>query len=219
MKFKDIVEEEFNKEYYQTLHRFVEQEYQTKTIFPPKQEIFKALNLCAFEDVKVVILGQDPYHGIGQANGLSFSVRKGVPIPPSLVNIFKELHSDIGCSLPNHGDLTSWAKQGVLLLNNVLTVQQGKANSHMNKGWERFTLHIIKALNKREKPLVFILWGKNAKEKAQYINTSKHLVLSSSHPSPYAADYGFFGSKPFSKTNVFLIQHGIEPIRWEIDNV
>lgn len=219
MKFKDIVQKEFGQDYYQELHSFVEEEYQTKTIFPPRQEIFRALNLCSFENVKVVILGQDPYHGYGQANGLSFSVRKGVPIPPSLLNIFQELYTDIGCAIPNHGDLTSWAKQGVLLLNNVLTVQQGRANSHMGKGWEIFTLHIIKALNQREKPLVFILWGKNAKEKAQYIDTSKHLVLTSSHPSPYAADYGFFGSKPFSKANAFLMQHGMQPIQWEISNV
>ncbi|MFV0393849.1 MAG: uracil-DNA glycosylase [Coprobacillaceae bacterium] len=219
MKFKDIAQTEFSKDYYKQLHQFIEQEYQTKTIFPPKQEIFRALNLCPFEDVKVVILGQDPYHGYGQANGLSFSVRKGVAVPPSLINIYQELHNDLGCAIPSHGDLTSWAKQGVLLLNNVLTVQQGRANSHSGKGWETFTLNIVKALNAREKPLVFILWGKNAKEKQQYINTNKHLVLTSSHPSPYSADYGFFGSKPFSKANTFLTQQQMQPINWEIPNV
>lgn len=219
MKFKDIAQAEFSKDYYKQLHDFVEREYQTKTIFPPKQEIFRALNLCPFDDVKVIIIGQDPYHGYRQANGLSFSVRKGVPIPPSLMNIYQELCSDIGCPIPNHGDLTNWAKQGVLLLNNVLTVQQGKPNSHAGKGWETFTLNVVKALNSREKPLVFILWGKNAMEKQQYIDTSRHLVLTSSHPSPYSADRGFFGSKPFSKTNAFLVQHQMPPIQWEIPNV
>lgn len=219
MKFKDIVTIEFSKPYYQQLHDFVEQEYQTKTIFPPKQEIFRALNLCAYEDVKVVILGQDPYHGYQQANGLSFSVRKGLPIPPSLVNIYQELHTDMGCQIPSHGDLTSWAKEGVLLLNNVLTVQQGKANSHAGKGWEIFTLEIVKALNAREKPMVFILWGRKAMEKQQYIDQHKHLVLVSPHPSPYSADRGFFGSRPFSKANHFLKTHQIPPVNWEIPNV
>lgn len=219
MRFRDLATIEFSKDYYKTLHDFVEEEYQTKTIFPPKQEIFRALNLCPLEDVKVVILGQDPYHGFKQANGLSFSVHKGVPIPPSLINIYRELHTDIGCAIPMHGDLTSWAKNGVLLLNNVLTVQQGKPNSHAGKGWEIFTLNIVKALNQREKPVVFILWGKNAMAKKQYIDTNKHLVLTSVHPSPYSADRGFFGSKPFSKANAFLQENNMLPVDWEIPNV
>lgn len=216
MKFKDIVQKEFEQPYYKELHNFVEQEYQTKTIFPPKPAIFRALNLSEYDDVKVVILGQDPYHELHQANGLAFSVQKGVKIPPSLVNIYQELHDDLGCSIPSHGDLTEWAKQGVLLLNNVLTVPQGRANGHAGRGWETFTLNIVKALNQREKPLVFILWGRNAMDKQKYIDTSKHFVLTSAHPSPLSAYRGFFGSKPFSKTNAFLQQHGMEPIDWQI---
>lgn len=219
MKFDEITSQELTKDYYKKLLDFVEQEYQIKTIFPPKQEIFQALNLCDFEDVKVVILGQDPYHQPQQANGLSFSVRKGVKVPPSLANIYKELQLDIGCQISQHGDLTSWAKQGVLLLNNVLTVEYGKPNSHRGQGWETFTLNIVKQLNQREKPLVFILWGKNAMEKSQYIDTSKHLVLTSVHPSPLSAHRGFFGSKPFSKANNFLQKHHMTPIIWEIPNV
>lgn len=219
MKFNEIIKQELTKDYYRQLLDFVEEEYQIKTIFPPKDEIFRALNLCEFEDVKVVILGQDPYHQPQQANGLSFSVRKGVRVPPSLTNIYKELQLDIGCQIPQHGDLTSWAKQGVLLLNNVLTVEYGKPNSHRGKGWEVFTLNIVKALSQREKPLVFILWGKNAMEKQQYIDTSKHLVLTSVHPSPLSAHRGFFGSKPFSKTNHFLRKHHMTPVNWGIPNV
>ena len=219
MKFNEIIKQELTKDYYKQLLDFVEAEYQTKTIFPPKDEIFRALNLCEFEDVKVVILGQDPYHQPQQANGLSFSVQKGVRVPPSLTNIYKELQLDIGCQIPQHGDLTNWAKQGVLLLNNVLTVEYGKPNSHRGKGWEIFTLNIVKALSQREKPLVFILWGKNAMEKQQYIDTSKHLILTSVHPSPLSAHRGFFGSKPFSKTNNFLHKHHMTPINWEIPNV
>ena len=164
-RFKTIVEIESQKEYYQKLHQIIEKEYETKTIYPPKQEIFRALNLCDFDDVKVVILGQDPYHEPHQANGLAFSVTKDVRIPPSLVNIYKEIHDDLGLPIPHHGDLTYWAKQGVLLLNNVLTVERGKANSHKGLGWETFTLNVVRYLNEREKPLVFILWGKNAIEK------------------------------------------------------
>lgn len=219
MKFNEIIKQELSKDYYKKLLDFVEEEYQTKTIFPPKDEIFRALNLCEFEDVKVVILGQDPYHQPQQANGLSFSVHKGVRVPPSLTNIYKELQLDLGCQIPHHGDLTNWAKQGVLLLNNVLTVEYGKPNSHRGKGWEIFTLNIVKALSQREKPLVFILWGKNAMEKQQYIDTRKHLILTSVHPSPLSAHRGFFGSKPFSKTNNFLHKHHMTPINWEIPNV
>lgn len=217
-KFKEIIEQEKSKDYYQNLHTFVEQEYLSKTIFPPKENIFRALELCDFDDVKVVILGQDPYHELHQANGLAFSVTKDVKIPPSLVNIYKELNDDLGIKIPNHGDLTSWAKQGVLLLNNVLTVEEGKANSHAKKGWETFTLNIVKALNEREKPLVFILWGKNAIEKQKYIS-NHHLVLTSPHPSPLSSYRGFFGSKPFSKANQFLKDNGIEPIDWSIEDV
>ena len=219
MKFKDIAQAEFQKDYYKKLHDFVENEYKHKTIFPPKQNIFRALNLCDYDDVKVVILGQDPYHELHQANGLAFSVSPGVRVPPNLVNIYKELHNDLNTTIPNHGDLTKWAKQGVLLLNNVLTVEQGRANSHAGIGWETFTLNIVKALNEREKPLVFILWGNNARAKKQYIDTSRHLVLESAHPSPLSASRGFFGSRPFSKANQFLVKNGIEPIDWQIENI
>ena len=217
-KFKAIVEKEFEKDYYQQLHSYIEHEYQTKTIYPPQEQIFRALNLCDYDDVKVVILGQDPYHEPRQANGLAFSVTKDVPIPPSLQNIYKELYDDLGIIPPHQGDLTSWAKQGVLLLNNVLTVERGKANSHRGLGWETFTLNIVRYLNLREKPLVFILWGKNAIEKKKYID-SRHLILTSPHPSPLSAYRGFFGSKPFSKTNQFLMKNGIEPIDWSIQDV
>lgn len=219
MKFKEIVAVEFEQEYYKKLHQFVENEYQHKTIFPPRQNIFRALNLCDYDDVKVVILGQDPYHELHQANGLAFSVYPGVKVPPSLVNIYKELQSDLNTTIPNHGDLTKWAKQGVLLLNNVLTVEQGKANSHAGIGWETFTLNIVKALNQREKPLVFILWGNNARSKKQYIDTTRHLVLESAHPSPLSAHRGFFGSRPFSRANQFLVSNGMTPVDWQIDNV
>lgn len=216
MKFKEILQKEYNQEYYKQLQTFVEKEYQTKTIYPPKEEIFRAIELSEYDDIKVVILGQDPYHQPGQANGLAFSVKKGVKVPPSLVNIYKELHDDLGCPIPNHGDLTAWARQGVLLLNNVLTVPESNANGHASKGWETFTLNIVKALNQREKPIVFILWGKNAMDKQKYIDTTKHLVLTSVHPSPLSSYRGFFGSKPFSKTNVFLKQQGMNPIDWTI---
>ena len=219
MRFKDIVAVEFEQDYYKKLHSYVENEYLNKTIFPPRQNIFRALNLCDYEDVKVVILGQDPYHELHQANGLAFSVYPGVKIPPSLVNIYKELKDDVNTFIPNHGDLTKWAKQGVLLLNNVLTVEEGKANSHAGIGWEIFTLNIVKALNRREKPMVFILWGNNARSKKQYIDTSRHLVLESAHPSPLSAHRGFFGSKPFSKANDFLIKNNMTPIDWQIENV
>ena len=219
MRFKDIVAVEFEQDYYKKLHNYVENEYLHKTIFPPRQNIFRALNLCDYEDVKVVILGQDPYHELHQAKGLAFSVYPGVKIPPSLVNIYKELKDDVNTFIPNHGDLTKWAKQGVLLLNNVLTVEEGKANSHAGIGWEIFTLNIVKALNKREKPMVFILWGNNARSKKQYIDTSRHLVLESAHPSPLSAHRGFFGSKPFSKANDFLIKNNMTPIDWQIENV
>lgn len=217
-KFKEMMDREFEKDYFCKLRDIVDKEYDSKTIFPPKDMIFRALDLCDYDDVKVVILGQDPYHEVNQANGLAFSVTKEVKIPPSLVNIYKELKDDLGIEIANHGDLTKWAKQGVLLLNNVLTVEEGKANSHKGLGWETFTLNVIRYLNEREKPLVFILWGKNAIEKKKYID-DHHLVLTSVHPSPLSAYRGFFGSKPFSKANEFLIANEIEPIDWSIDNV
>ena len=214
----DYLKEEYKKPYYRKLYQKVMDEYHTKLIFPPADDIFNAFHFTPVKDVKVVILGQDPYHGDGQAHGLSFSVKPGVEAPPSLVNIYKEIHDDLGLPIPNHGDLTYWAKQGVLLLNNVLTVERGKANSHKGLGWETFTLNIVRYLNEREKPLVFILWGKNAIEKKKYID-SRHLVLTSVHPSPLSAYRGFFGSRPFSKTNEFLIKNGMTPIDWSIPNV
>lgn len=196
----------------------IEKEYAEKTIYPKKEDIFNALKLTSFEDVKVVIIGQDPYIHGGEAHGLSFSVQKDVKIPPSLRNIYKELNSDLGIPEHNDGDLTYWAKQGVLLLNSVLTVREGQANSHQGLGWERLTDYIIKTLNKREKPIVFILWGNNAKEKAKLITNMNHLVITSAHPSPLSANRGFFGSKPFSKTNDFLKAKGITAIDWDLEN-
>ena len=218
-RFKTIVEIESQKEYYQKLHQIIEKEYETKTIYPPKQEIFRALNLCDFDDVKVVILGQDPYHGPNQAHGFSFSVKPGVQTPPSLRNMFKELNSDLGCYIPNNGFLESWAKQGILLLNTVLTVREGQANSHKGKGWEIFTDRVIELLNKREEPIVFILWGRNAISKEALITNPIHKIIKSVHPSPLSATRGFFGSKPFSKTNDFLVSINKEPIDWQIPNI
>lgn len=195
----------------------VEQEYNTKEVFPPKNYIFNALKLTPFKSTKVVIVGQDPYHGIGEAHGLSFSVQEGIKVPPSLQNIYKELESDLGIPRPNSGDLTGWAKEGVLLLNAVLTVVKDTPASHRNLGWERLTDYIIKVLNEKDEPVVFILWGNFAKAKKDLITNPKHLVLTSAHPSPFAANYGFFGSKPFSKTNEFLKQNGITPINWDLN--
>ena len=214
-----FLKEEFQKPYFQQLSAFLRQQYATTKVYPPRLQVFSAFEFTNYSDVKVVILGQDPYHQPNQAHGMCFSVRKGVKVPPSLVNIYKELQDDLGTMIPNHGDLTKWAKQGVLLLNNVLTVEEGRANSHSGKGWETFTLNIVKALNKRQKPLVFILWGNNARAKKQYIDTSRHLVLESAHPSPLSAHRGFFGSHPFSKANEFLIRNGMPMIDWQIDNI
>ena len=214
----DALKGEFKKPYYKELYQFVQKEYSTAVVYPPADDIFNAFHFTPLREVKVVILGQDPYHNEGQAHGLCFSVKPQVAIPPSLENIYKELHDDLGCKIPSHGCLTSWAKQGVLLLNNVLTVEKGKANSHKGLGWETFTLNVVHYLNEREKPLVFILWGKNAIEKKKYID-SRHLVLTSVHPSPLSAYRGFFGSRPFSKTNEFLIKNGMTPIDWSIPNV
>lgn len=186
------------------------------TIYPPKELIFRALELTPFENIKVVILGQDPYHGEGEANGLAFSVNKGVKLPPSLRNIYEELKSDMGIKIPNHGDLTSWAKQGVLLLNSVLTVEKDKPASHRNIGWEEYTDSIIKKISDKKENIVFILWGKYAQSKKDFIDERKHLVISSPHPSPFSANKGFFGSKPFSKTNTYLKSKGKKEIDWRI---
>lgn len=212
----DILSEEFEKEYYQKLRSFLNEEYQNNIIYPQPQYIYNALRLTSYKDTKVVILGQDPYHEPMQAHGLAFSVNKGVDIPPSLQNIYKELHDDLGCDIPSHGNLESWAKQGVLLLNTVLTVQAHKANSHKDKGWERITDTIISKLNDKNEPVVFILWGNNARSKKKYITNSKHLILESVHPSPLSAYNGFFGSRPFSKTNDFLVSNGLIAIDWQI---
>lgn len=214
--WQELLEEEFEKEYYLHLRAFLKKEYQAKTIYPEMTHIFEALEFTPYEQVKVVILGQDPYHGPNQAHGLSFSVQPGVAIPPSLRNIFKELESDLNIPVSKHGYLKSWAQQGVLLLNTVLTVEAGKANSHRNQGWEIFTNRIIERLNEREEPIIFILWGSGAKEKMKAIDTSKHIVLTSPHPSPLSAYRGFFGSKPFSKANSHLVELGKEPISWEL---
>lgn len=210
---------EFRKPYYKTLYEFVKTEYNTIQVFPPADDIFNAFHLTPLSQVKVVILGQDPYHNIGQAHGLCFSVKPEVDIPPSLVNIYKELHDDLGCYIPNNGYLVKWAKQGVLLLNTVLTVRAHQANSHRGRGWEEFTDAAIQALNRQDRPIVFILWGRPAQSKKRMLNNPNHLILEAPHPSPLSAYNGFFGSKPFSRTNRFLQEHGEEAIDWQIENV
>ncbi|MCI8597577.1 MAG: uracil-DNA glycosylase [Lachnospiraceae bacterium] len=210
---------EFHKPYYAELFQFVKQEYATRKIFPPADDIFNAFHLTPLHEVKVVILGQDPYHNNGQAHGLCFSVKPDVAVPPSLVNIYQELHDDLGCYIPNNGYLTKWAKQGVLMLNTVLTVRAHQANSHRGRGWEEFTDAAIQVLNDQDRPIVFILWGSPAQKKAQMLHNPKHLILKAPHPSPYSAARGFFGSRPFSKTNEFLKEHGLTPIDWQIENV
>lgn len=211
-----LLEGEFQKAYYLELREFLKQEYKTRTVYPSAYDIFNALKSTPYKEVKVVILGQDPYHGPGQAHGLCFSVQKGVPKPPSLENIFKELLRDQNILPPVHGNLQAWALRGVLLLNTVLTVRAGEANSHKGKGWEFFTDKIIELLNKRDEPMVFLLWGANAKTKAGFITNPKHLVLTAAHPSPLSAYNGFFGCSHFSKANDFLSRYG-EPINWEIN--
>ncbi|MBC5661009.1 uracil-DNA glycosylase [Anaerosacchariphilus sp. NSJ-68] len=210
---------EFSKPYYADLFEFVKNEYATRQIFPPADDIFNAFHLTPLHEVKVVILGQDPYHNDGQAHGLCFSVKPDVEIPPSLVNIYQELHDDLGCYIPNNGYLTKWAKQGVLMLNTVLTVRAHQANSHRGMGWEQFTDAAIRILNEQDRPIVFILWGSPAQKKAQMLNNPKHLILKAPHPSPLSAYRGFFGSRPFSQTNEFLVRNGLEPIDWQIENV
>lgn len=214
--WQEILAPEFEKPYYRQLHQFLKQEYATQKIHPDMFHIYEALQLTPYEKVKVVILGQDPYHGVNQAHGLSFSVQPGVKIPPSLQNIYKELQSDLGYPPVRHGYLTSWAKQGVLLLNTVLTVREGQAYSHRGQGWEQLTDKIIEKLNERPQPIVFILWGKPAQEKIKMINTDKHVVIKSPHPSPLSAHRGFFGSRPFSQTNQALQKFGETPIDWQL---
>lgn len=211
-----LLNDEFSKPYYLSLREFLKKEYRTQTIYPSMYDIFNALHYTPFHEVKVVILGQDPYHGPNQAHGLSFSVQKGVPQPPSLVNIFQELKNDLGIDPPNHGCLIDWTKQGVLLLNTVLTVRAGQAHSHRGKGWENFTDRIIEILNEKEHPIVYILWGSAAQSKQKLIDTSKHFIIKSPHPSPLSAYRGFFGSKPFSKANEILRESGLPEIDWQI---
>ncbi|MBT2692308.1 uracil-DNA glycosylase [Bacillus sp. ISL-55] len=214
-----LLAEEFEKAYYLDLREFLIEEYRTKTIFPEMDHIFNALRFTDYGDVKVVILGQDPYHGHGQAHGLSFSVKPGVKIPPSLRNIYKELNADLGCEIPDNGYLKKWADQGVLLLNTVLTVREGEANSHRGKGWEHFTDKVITLLNERDKLVIFILWGKPAQSKLKLIDEDKHKIIMSVHPSPLSARRGFFGSKPFSKVNELLREQGEKEIDWQIENL
>jgi uracil-DNA glycosylase len=214
-----LLEDEFSKTYYLQLREFLVNEYNTNVVYPDKYNIFNALHLTSYKQAKVVILGQDPYHGPNQAHGLSFSVQPGVKTPPSLQNIFKELHDDMGCYIPNNGHLVPWAKQGVLMLNTVLTVRAGSPNSHKGKGWETFTDKVIETLNNREEPLVFMLWGKHAQDKMELIRSSKHCIIKSPHPSPFSANRGFFGSKPFSRANQFLKKLGSSEIDWQIPDL
>jgi len=213
--WKRVLESEFDEEYFDELVKFVKKEYQESTVYPPARFIFQAFDLTPFDKVKVVILGQDPYHGPGQANGLCFAVGKGIQLPPSLQNIYKEIESDLGQKSKNvAGDLENWARQGVLLLNATLTVQAHRVGSHQNKGWEKFTDRVIKILSEKKEGLVFILWGNYAQKKGEIIDTTKHLVIKSAHPSPLSARNGFFGSKPFSQTNAYLIFNSQKPIDW-----
>lgn len=215
-KWDEVLDGEFEKDYYLKLRQFLIEEYKTRTIYPSMHDMFNALKYTSYENVKAVILGQDPYHGPGQAHGMSFSVQKGIKQPPSLVNIFKEIKDDLGIDPPDHGYLLKWAEQGVLLLNTCLTVREHQANSHKGKGWEIFTDRVIELLNEREKPVVFILWGANAKSKTQLITGKQHLILTGAHPSPFSAYNGFFGGQYFSKANVFLTENGEGPIDWDL---
>ncbi|WP_291292507.1 uracil-DNA glycosylase [Enterococcus sp.] len=214
--WQEVLQSSFDQAYYQQLREFLKVEYATQKIHPAMDHIYEALKLTPYHEVKVVILGQDPYHGPNQAHGLSFSVQPGVRIPPSLRNIYKELQSDLGIQPVSHGYLVSWAQQGILLLNTVLTVREGQAYSHRGKGWEQLTDTIIEKLNQREKPVIFVLWGKPAQQKKALIDTKKHIIIESPHPSPLSASRGFFGSKPFSKINQALIALGETPINWQL---
>lgn len=213
------VGDEFHQSYYKELYQFIKSEYNKYIVYPNAEDIFNAFHLTPLESVKVVILGQDPYHNEGQAHGLCFSVKPEVDIPPSLVNIYKELKDDLGYQIPNHGYLEKWARQGVLMLNTVLTVRAHQANSHQGKGWEKFTDAVIQAVNKQDRPIVFILWGNPARMKKSMLTNPKHLILEAPHPSPLSSFRGFFGSKPFSKTNTFLEENGIDPIDWQIQDI
>ena len=213
----DILSSEYDKEYFKEMTNFLTKEYQTKTIYPKESEIFKAFRLTPYKNVKVVILGQDPYHDVGQAEGLSFSVKEGIKRPPSLINIYKELFDDLGYNIVENGSLVKWANEGVLLLNAILTVEKDKAASHSKIGWETFTDEVIKKLNEKDTPVVFILWGSFARSKKKYITNKRHYIIESAHPSPLSAFNGFFGSKPFSKTNNFLISQGLDPIDWNLE--
>ncbi len=215
-KWADALKEEFRKPYYTDLYKFIKEEYSSHVVYPPSEDIFNALHLTDLRDIKVVILGQDPYHEPGQAHGLCFSVRPEVDIPPSLVNIYKELHDDLGCKIPDNGYLVHWAEQGVLLLNTLLTVRAHQAFSHRGKGWENFTDAIIRAVNKEDRPIVYMLWGSPAQKKAEMLDNPKHLILKAPHPSPLSAYRGFFGCRHFSKCNEFLEKNGIAPIDWQI---
>lgn len=215
----EALKPEFKKPYYKELFEKVGQEYQQRKIFPVPDDIFNAFHFTPLDEVKVVILGQDPYHNDGQAHGLCFSVKPEVEVPPSLINIYQELHEDCGCEIPNNGYLEKWAKQGVLLLNTVLTVRAHQANSHRGIGWEEFTDAAIRVLNEQDRPMVFLLWGRPAQMKKSMLNNPKHLILEAPHPSPLSAYRGFFGCRHFSKTNEFLKSHGLEPIDWQIENV
>ena len=217
--WKTHLQPEFEKDYFRTLTEFVKSEYSQYQIFPPGKLIFNAFNLCPFDKVKVVIIGQDPYHGPGQAHGLCFSVNDGVPFPPSLVNIFKEIKADIGTDAPTTGNLTRWVEQGVLLLNATLTVRAHQANSHRGIGWEQFTDAVINAVNMQDRPIVYMLWGSPAQRKASMLNNPKHLILKAPHPSPLSAYRGFFGCRHFSQCNEFLKANGVEPIDWQIENI
>lgn len=218
-RWDEILKNEFESEYYKNIREFLKKEYSHHIIYPEMNDIFNSLKYADYDKIKVVIIGQDPYHEEGQAHGLSFSVKPGIAIPPSLQNIYKELQSDLGCYIPNNGYLEKWAKQGVLLLNNVLTVRAHQANSHKTCGWETFTDSIIKALNEREKPVVFLIWGSCAKQKETYITNKNHYILKAPHPSPLSAYRGFFGCKHFSKTNEILIANNEDPIDWQINNL
>ncbi len=215
----EILKDEFKKEYYLKLRAFLKEEYRTHRIFPDMYDIFNALKWTSYADTKVVILGQDPYHEVGQAHGLAFSVKPGVRIPPSLMNMYKELQTELGCYIPNNGYLEKWARQGVMLLNSSLTVREGIANSHRNKGWEIFTGRVVECLNEREDPVIFLLWGSNAKEKAELITNPKHKILTTVHPSPLSASRGFFGCNHFKKANELLERMGKTPIDWQIENI
>ncbi len=218
-KWDEILKDEFEKEYYLKIREFLKYEYSHFRVFPDMFDIYNSLKLADYDDIKVVIIGQDPYHEIGQAHGLSFSVKPGIAIPPSLKNIYKELHDDLGCYIPNNGFLEKWAKQGVLLLNNVLTVREGQANSHKECGWETFTDSVIRELNKSDKTVVYLFWGSCAAKKELLVTNPKHYILKAPHPSPLSAHRGFFGCKHFSKANNILVQNGLTPIDWQIENI